>query len=117
MDTNAIIERERFRARFQKLLAHVANYQYGCGDTVACVETAQRLLATDPCREDMHRLIMRCYTQQGERSRALHQYRLCTALLHTEFGAEPEPATTALFEDVRLAPAALNRDASEPVRA
>lgn len=47
---------------------------------------------------------MRCYVRQGERAEALRQYRLCESVLRVEFDALPEPATTALFAQIRLDP-------------
>jgi DNA-binding SARP family transcriptional activator len=63
-----------------------------------------RLLADDPCREDAHRLAMRCYMQRGQRAMALHQYHVCVDILRMEFDASPEAATTALFDQIRLQP-------------
>jgi DNA-binding SARP family transcriptional activator len=63
------------------------------------------LLRHDPCREDAHRMAMRCYVRQGERAQALRQYRLCREVLAIEFEAAPEPATESLYELVRLDPA------------
>jgi hypothetical protein len=62
------------------------------------------LLTHDPCREDGHRTAMRCHVRLGERAQALRQYMLCEAVLRTEFNAKPEPATTVLFDQVRLDP-------------
>jgi hypothetical protein len=47
---------------------------------------------------------MRCHVRRGERAQALQQYRVCVDLLRTTFRAKPEPATVALFEQVRLDP-------------
>jgi DNA-binding SARP family transcriptional activator len=106
-DIHAVVERERLRARYLNLLARLAQYSYDEGDYPACQEHALRMLANDPCREDAHRLVMRCCVRQGERAQAFRQYRLCTDILHAEFDADPEPATTALFEQVRLNPGGL----------
>lgn len=103
-DLHAILERERLRARYLTLLMHLADYRFDEGDYTACVHYAQRLLDKDPCREDAHRLIMRCYVRLDQRAQALRQYRLCQDILHTEFDVVPEPATTALFDRVRLDP-------------
>ena len=103
-DLHAILERERLRACYLTLLTHLADYRYGEGDYTACLDYARRLLDTDPCREDAHRLIMRCHVRQGQRAQALRQYRLCQDILRTEFDVVPEPATTALFDKVRLDP-------------
>lgn len=103
-DLHTLVERERLRVRYLTLLAKLADYYYGVCDYPMCLEFAWRLLRCDPCREDAHRLVMRCYVRQGRRSQALGHYRFCVEILHGEFGAAPENATTALFDQVRLNP-------------
>jgi DNA-binding SARP family transcriptional activator len=103
-DVRAAIERERLRARFLTVLAQLADWAFACRDYAACLDHALRLLQCDPCREDAHRLVMRCYVRRGERAQALRQYHLCCSILHDEFDAEPEQRTTALFDQIRLAP-------------
>ena len=68
---------------------------------------AGRLLDGDPCREDAHRLVMRCHVRRGERAQALRHYLLCQQILRAEFDAAPEPATDALFEQARLDPSTI----------
>jgi len=104
MDVASILERERLRARFLSLLAYLADAQYRVGEYGACLEHAWRLLGHDPCREDAHRVVMRCYVRRGERAAALRHYQVCAHVLHTEFEAAPERATTALFDQIRLQP-------------
>jgi len=104
-DIQSLIERERVRARFLTVLARLADYHFAAEDYAACLAVVQRLLAVDGCREDAHRLVMRCHVRRGERGQALRQYRLCESILAGEFNAPPEPATTALFERIRLDPA------------
>jgi DNA-binding SARP family transcriptional activator len=103
-DAQAVIERERLRARYLSLLAHLADYHFSTGDYEGCLDYAGQLLVHDPCREDAHRLVMRCYVRRGERALALRQYRLCRDILRAEFDATPELCTTALYDLVRLDP-------------
>jgi DNA-binding SARP family transcriptional activator len=103
-DVGSVLERERLRTRFLSLLAYLADAHYRAGEYGACLEQTWRLLGHDPCREDAHRVVMRCYVQRGERAAALRHYQVCAHILHTEFGAAPEPATTALFDQIRLRP-------------
>ena len=63
---------------------------------------AHRLLLADPCREDAHRAVMRCYARLGQRAQAMKQYLLCRDILRREFQAEPEQATDDLFARLRL---------------
>lgn len=97
----ALLAREQLRATLLDLLAALANYYYARGVARQALPYLQQLLARDPCREDAHRLVMCCYLGLGQRTQALRQYQLCTQLLALEFGAQPEPATVELFDQMR----------------
>lgn len=101
----AVMERERLRAAYLNALARLADYSFGEGDYGTSLEYAFRLLVHDPCREDAHRLAMRCYVRQGERAQALRQYALCRTVLRAEFDARPEHSTTVLYQQIRRDPA------------
>lgn len=103
-DLRLLIERERLRAQYLNTLAHLADHAFATGDYDAALHHAQQLLAYDPCREDAHRLAMRCFTRLGQRSQALQQYQLCRSVLREAFEAVPERATDELFDRLRLEP-------------
>jgi DNA-binding SARP family transcriptional activator len=103
-DLRAVVERERLRALQLSLLARLADEYFRQHDYAEALGYARRLLAHDPCREDAHRLVMRCHVRLGERAQALRQYRTCWQILVAEFDARPEPLTDALYERVRLDP-------------
>jgi DNA-binding SARP family transcriptional activator len=106
-DVHAIIERERLRALQLTLLARLADHCLQAGEHHEALRHARQLLRHDPCREDAHRLVMRCHVRLGERAQALRQYRVCRQVLEHEFGALPEPSTEALFARIRLDPASV----------
>jgi DNA-binding SARP family transcriptional activator len=106
-DVQSVLQRERLRAMYLTMLARLADYYYAQSEYATCLENALRLLGTDPCREDAHRLVMRCYVRCGERAQALRQYRVCESIIQTEFDAEPEPLTAALFDQVRHDPSSI----------
>lgn len=112
-DTNisnvqVILERERLRVSFLDLLACLADH-YLHQDPMRALTYIHRLLNHDPCREDAHRQAMRCYMRLSVRAQALRQYQFCCQMLTTEFGVKPEPATEALFEQIRLMPENLHK--------
>lgn len=107
LDVSALIEREHLRTRFLTLLTYLADSHYDAGNYGPCLKHGWRLLESDPCREDAHRVIMRCYVRQGKRAEALRQYRVCETVLRVEFDAVPESATTELFEQIRLDPGSI----------
>src|SRR4029077_18618566 len=94
-------ERERLHEKalegLTKLLAHTADD----GGIERGIRTATRLLQLDPLRESVQRTLMQLYCKQGRHAAALHQYRVCAELLAKELGVEPEPATKALYREIR----------------
>jgi DNA-binding SARP family transcriptional activator len=104
-DLRDVVQRERFRAVHLTLLAHLADHHFRRAEYATALGYSLRLLQSDPCREDAHRVAMRCHVRQGARAQALRQYRLCEEILRREFDAVPEPATVELFNRVRLHPA------------
>ena len=62
---------------------------------------ARQWLALDPLHEPAHRQLMALYTEAGQRSAALRQYRECLRVLEEELGVTPSAATTSLYEQVR----------------
>jgi DNA-binding SARP family transcriptional activator len=106
-DLQALLERERLRALFLDLLARLADHHYRREEPREALRYLQRLFAHEPCREDAHRQAMRCYVKLNQRTQALRQYRLCCQALMLEFEMQPEPATVALFEQIRQDPTTL----------
>ena len=104
-DILALVERERLRSRYLLVLAHLADTHFESSEFDRALECALDLLSHDPCREDAHRMAMRCFVRLGVRSQALRQYRICRDVLDMEFGAVPEAATESLYERIRLDPA------------
>ncbi len=93
-------ERERLRELALEALARLLAYQSKGQATERAIQTAIRLLALDPLQEPAHRTLMRLYARQGRRSAALKQYQVCVGVLRRELGAEPEPETRRLYQDI-----------------
>jgi DNA-binding SARP family transcriptional activator len=99
-----LVEHERLRARHLSLLGQVADHYFQARQYRTAMAYALQLLAHDPCREDAHRLVMRCHVRLGARAQAFRQYRTCRSMLANEFGVRPEPQTESLFEQLRTSP-------------
>ncbi len=93
--------RQRFRERaigcFEALLEH---YQ-GFGASTRGIEICNRLLALDPYREPIHRLLMNFYADQDRRGAALAQFEECRVLLSDELDVQPEEETITLYQAIR----------------
>jgi DNA-binding SARP family transcriptional activator len=100
-DISELLERERLRVVCLTTLGRLADAHFELGNYEQALDTALRLLAVDPCREDAHRMVMRAHVRLGSRAQALRQYSLCRLILLDEFDAVPEPATERLFILIR----------------
>ena len=59
------LERERLRASYCRALMRLAGHAYAENEFDAGLAYALELLQHDPCREDAHRLVMRCHVRLG----------------------------------------------------
>jgi SARP family transcriptional regulator, regulator of embCAB operon len=61
----------------------------------------RQILTIDPCNEQVHRRLMRCYAGSGQRHLALMQYHRITETLWENLRVKPSAETTALYEQLR----------------
>jgi len=106
-------ERERLRHLATDALTRLIAHCEDVGDIERCAATAARLLALDPLREAVHRILMRAYAAQGRQASALKQFDFCRDILKRELGVEPEPKTVALYRDIRQQRAAAPEDETD----
>jgi DNA-binding SARP family transcriptional activator len=96
-----IHDRERLRVIYMDTIDRLSQIYFKQKSYAACITTCQRILSYDPCREDAHCLLMRCYSRQGQDLLALRQYQNCVKALRTELDVDPAPETTKLYNSIR----------------
>ncbi|HWQ16130.1 MAG TPA: BTAD domain-containing putative transcriptional regulator [Roseiflexaceae bacterium] len=82
-------------------LASLAAASEAAGDDDELCRTVRRQLVLEPWHELAHRQLMRGLARLGQRRAALDQYEQCRRILAEELGVEPDPATSALAEQIR----------------
>lgn len=97
----AALTRERLRLTHLDALGRLSKLYFNVGHYTVCASLCVRIIERDPCREDAHRRLMRCYSRQGLPHLALMQYRMCVQALAGELGVEADPATTELYQHIR----------------
>lgn len=95
------VTQERLHVQALDLLMDLADAAEAAGDDETASEYARRQLALEPWLEAAHRQIMRVLARRGQRNAATTQYNLCRQILADELGAEPDAATTTLYEQIR----------------
>ena len=97
----AALTRERLRLAYLDALGRLSRLYFDAGHYTACANLCQRIIEKDPCREDAHRRLMRCYSRQNQPHLALIQYRACVRALSDELGVGADPATVRLHDQIR----------------
>ena len=93
-------ERTRLRETAVAVLTRFVGLQTESGSDDGAIQTALRLLALDPLREEFHRLLMSLYGRRGRIGDAVQQYQICTAVLRRELGVEPTRETQRVYSSV-----------------
>jgi DNA-binding SARP family transcriptional activator len=101
-----LLPREGLRIKLVDALDRLSRIELAEGRMDDCITTAHRMLDIDPCREDAHRLLMRCYATQGRIYQAVRQYEFCRRILRATIDASPAPDTTMLCHVIRTGSAA-----------
>jgi DNA-binding SARP family transcriptional activator len=99
-----LLPRESLRIKLVEALDRLSRLELADHRIDDCIATAHRMLDVDPCREDAHRLLMRCYAAQGRIYLALRQYEFCSRILKATVDVDPAPDTTRLYREIRRAP-------------
>jgi DNA-binding SARP family transcriptional activator len=93
-------ERERFNLLYLNSLARLMGYYDHHRRYEQSLACAQKILAIDPLREQVHRHIMRLYMKSGQRALAVQQYEMCRAVLEEELHIQPMAETQALRNEI-----------------
>lgn len=92
----ALRVRMRLEDLHERCLMRLAEHLAALGQDEAAIETAERLIAIDPLREDAHQLVMRAHLRRGHLALARRQYARCRDALRDALGLDPAPETAAL---------------------
>ena len=91
------VPREAYRARFTAILEFLLRRSFEAQQWHDAIALGRRLLQLDPLLEQVHRAIIRCHLNLGNRAAALKQYAECAAILHHELRVEPMEETRQLI--------------------
>lgn len=96
-----VFDRERLRIAYLDMLDRLSQIYFSQERYSACRSACQLILTSDPCREDVHCLLMRCYSRQGQHHLAFQQFQRCVEALHAELNVEPALETLELYDRLR----------------
>lgn len=92
--------RESYQNDYLGILERLSRHYFDNSDFVACLSVCRKMLQVDPCREEAHRRLMRCYLKQGQPYLALRQYHVCAEALKNELYVSPSARTIELYNSI-----------------
>lgn len=95
--------REKFAAKHVRALTLLMRDRAAMGQYDAALEHGRAILTLDNFREGTQREVIWLYALNGQRARAIEQFRDLRRLLDQEMGIEPMPETVALFQKIAQA--------------
>ncbi len=93
-------ERERLRQTYVQGVTRLARLLADMGEWEEAVALCQRALTLDDCWEEAYRILMRCYSAQGNRAMVIRTFEQCEATLRNELDAPPMPETVDLYRQL-----------------
>ncbi len=95
-----VFERERFRDLRVHALERLCEQLSMAGDHADAVRCGLLAVQAEPLRESAHRALMRAHVAEGNRARALAEFRSLERLLEQELHVQPSPATIDLVREL-----------------
>ncbi len=92
----------RLRQLLARALQRLVTTCTDAGALDVALEHARRWLALDELHEPAHQAVISLLGWTGQRSAALRQYRTLVRVLDRELAVRPLPATTQLYEQIRV---------------
>jgi DNA-binding SARP family transcriptional activator/predicted ATPase len=92
--------RERYRNIYLRCLTDLVSEARRNANLPLALETARKVLAVDPWREDIVRRLIAMRYASGDRAGALREYADFSKRLRAEMGADPMPETVAVAERI-----------------
>ncbi len=104
---------ERLRGALADALERLSRPELLARDPEAALAAARRWAALDPLHEPAQLRLMQLYAETGQQNAAMRQYRLLAETLERELDTTPDPAATALYEQLRRGG---SQDKAKPLR-
>ncbi len=93
-------ERENLKESYLAISGFLSTNYYEQGLHLKAIETCQRMLQKDNCLEEIHRLMILCYSELGMKEKAVRQYYKCKKTLAHELEISPSFQTQSLYKRI-----------------
>jgi len=95
-----LLRREGLKDIQLTILGKLGKHFLESNDYPACIARCQKIVESDPCREDAYQWLMRCHAALGHPGRAHRWYELCVRALGQDLNLEPSRETMELHQQI-----------------
>jgi two-component SAPR family response regulator len=92
--------REHLRMRYVRAVSRLGYHWEEEKKFERAVDCYQSALRVDDLTEEFYQHLMLCYQKLGRKAEAVKTYRRCCSVLKANFGMEPSPETTAIYNAI-----------------
>ncbi|HMB24707.1 MAG TPA: tetratricopeptide repeat protein [Anaerolineales bacterium] len=96
----ALLDRLKYQEIYRYIMLELATLYLQDGQAHKCLNTARRVLLSDPLLESAHRLIIQAYASLHDPASMTQQYRQYQQTLENEMGLEPSLEISTLYEQL-----------------
>lgn len=89
-----------YAEQFLRVVSGLAKICFTEKNWSGALKFSGEILKEDPFREDVHRLIMKCFAAQGKTAKIKKQFEDLQTLLKKELGVAPSPETRRTFQEL-----------------
>jgi DNA-binding SARP family transcriptional activator len=94
------LRREGLKDIILAILGRLSESAFEALDYEGCIMRCQKIIETDPCREDAYQRLIRSHALLGQPSRAHRWYEVCVRVLKEELDIGPSPETEAAYREL-----------------
>jgi len=105
-----LLRREGLKDTHLIIVTKLAEQCFKRADYEGCMLRCQRILQSDPCRDDAYQRLIRCCAQLGQRGRARSWFEICVRILRQELDLAPSQETVDLYRGLLSGSDRLTRD-------
>lgn len=95
-----MLDRLKYQEIYRYIMLELATLYLQDGQAHKCLNTARRVLLSDPLLESAHRLIIQAYASLHDPANITLQYRQYQQTLENEMGLEPSLEISTLYEQL-----------------
>lgn len=99
-DEWSMLRREGLKDIYLAILGRLSETAFEAGDYEGCILRCQKIIESDPCREDTYQRLIRSHVLLGQPGRAHRWYQVCVRVLKEELDLPPSDETVRVFRQV-----------------